>query len=77
MPSVIAMRSAGWSVISIPIGTLTTVPACSSAISSPGLMPPKVTVTSARNATPRTRPVSGSIPLGRSTATRSASVALA
>ena len=77
LPSVIAMTSAGRPDMSIPIGTQTIVPACSSAISRPTLMPPKVTVTSARNAIPRTRPVSGSIPLGRSTATRSASVALA
>ena len=49
-----AIRSAGRSAMSIPIGTLTTVPTCWSAISSPVLIPPKVTVTSARKLTPRT-----------------------
>ena len=54
-PSVIAIRS-GRVARSCPCrsGTQTIVPACSSAISRPVLMPPKVTVTSARNAIPRT-----------------------
>ena len=38
-------------------------------MSSPGLYVPKVTVTSARTASPRTSPLSAATPLGRSTAT--------
>ena len=56
-----------------------TAPACPApgSISSPGLITPKVTVTSARTAGPSTAPVSASMPLGRSTATTVAPACLA
>jgi hypothetical protein len=53
------------------MSTSSTVPACPApgSISSPGLIAPNVTVTSARTAGPSTAPVSASMPLGKSTAT--------
>ena len=53
------------------MSTSSTTPACSApgSTSSPGLSVPKVTVTSARTATPSTSPVDASTPLGTSTAT--------
>ena len=62
-----------------PMSTNSTTPAwpAPGSMSSPGLMRPKVTVTSARTAGPATAPVSASMPDGRSTATVTAFAALA
>src|SRR5512144_3325836 len=57
-----------------PMSTTSTTPAypAPGATSKPGLPVPNVTVTSARTATPSTRPVSASTPLGTSTDTTAA-----
>ena len=62
-----------------PMSMSSTAPACPApgSISSPGLIAPKVTVTSAWTAGPSTAPVSASMPLGRSTATTVAPACLA